>query len=71
MMTAWQDVAALAMVALALGYLARSGYRAVSTRGASGAGCGSGCGNCPSGSEAGANGRGEPLVMIDPPRISS
>jgi hypothetical protein len=62
----WQDIAALGLVALALGYLARLGLGAVSGRKSAGGGCGSGCGGCPSGRSSGLDGRGEqpPLVSI-------
>lgn len=57
----WQDLSALAVVAVAVLYLARLGLAAVSSRG----GCGSGCGSCPS--AASTHGKGEPLVRIGPP----
>jgi hypothetical protein len=68
----WQDLAALGVVAVAVAYLARLGIAAVSRRGDSAGGCGSGCGSCPVGpsSTAGrahANGKGGPLVTIGPP----
>jgi hypothetical protein len=66
-MGSWQDIAALGLVALALGYLGRSALGAVSGRRPAGGGCGSGCGGCPSGREAGPDGRGEPLVSLGPP----
>lgn len=70
-MAGWQDIAALGVVALALGYLGRSAYRVASARRTAGLGCGSGCGSCPSGPQDDANGRGEPLVTIGPPRMPS
>lgn len=66
----WQDLSALAVVAVAVLYLARLGLAAVSSRSSSAGGCGSGCGSCPSGAPSVAgrsNGKGEPLVMIGSP----
>ena len=58
----WQGVATLGMVLAAGAYLARAAWRQVRSRSSS-AGCGSGCGGCPSraGSEAAVPG---PVVTI-------
>jgi hypothetical protein len=43
-LTAWQDWAALALVALAVGFVAWRAWRSIAARRVTG--CGSGCGKC-------------------------
>jgi FeoB-associated Cys-rich membrane protein len=62
-----QNVLALLIVAAAVGYLIRQGWRYFAAR-KSGAGCGSGCGSCSASENGvvnGSLGTTKPLVTID------
>lgn len=58
----WQDLIALALVAIAAGYLGWHGWRFIARRRATG--CGGGCSGCAAG-EKGASVDGKPLVTIE------